>query len=786
MDARKLLDTATAELDKLQNKRIGFRNYAKELKDELTELLAPGSDTKQILGYRDKIVKWLATSPDESLDSRAFRTALLRVLAILSVNKLIPAGETDPFTPELQEELREKDAYTAREKLFAPNQELLFSKVEADLQQLQEEKGAERLLADLKKYLEAKPDKKQAQEFRNQIVAMLTPPPEENPHSPAFRKALFRILAVLAINELITNERKEEPFDLYTQDKIEMDHLFVAIPGTTFDIRELINGIKQTGEWKNCGTNTDFSPIEQEAIKAFAKDLGKSLEAKDLPDPTAIKLNLTIQGAINQAREDDSSYHHAPLFSADSPVITQLSQDIGSPIEDLFAYELLHPSRFISLLIASPYIKELKLSIAWAKNLTRTQCDHLDLSTLPRDSITLEELKSRIATLPESPYDEIKQPATATPQTLGKDSKSAATPPTSPPTVLSKTDSDLLNELSKATGRSIPELVILKQENKHGFANVVKLLPYLKEGLLEPAVAENLDWGHISILRLDNIKDPTRAIMLERMEIAGIAPPISDQKHQAHDSKRKSIETKNAVVETKVNAPTVPRAKTPPTPTAPTIDPAVVELSAATKKPTEELLKLQNTSPQKFKNLHSLLPYFRESKFTLDYAMKLEIFQIQLLTEAIEFKTGSSAPAALMNERMTLAGIPIPTTKNQDDRKASPTRTDAKRQDDSKEGYIKRLTDFITVQKNKPKEPSPQWYQVWHSAANSSEINQAAATKMIALINGEKPKITEQDFDAFKSGELGKIIAEMKSKEKLPAEFLSQEKMYVLQTRKLL
>ena len=700
---------------------------------------------------------------------------------------------------------------------------LLLDKAVADLNKLQDRRvgfvnHAQKIIDELKEVLESKLDEKQVtnllEKYHAKIVNWITDAPEATLDTPAFRKALFRVLAVLAINESI-RKGEEEPTDPYSLVPIMPDDFFVTMKGHMFDINMLAKGIQLSGEWKNIAAAADFLPAEQEAIREFAADKGISLAAKDLADSVTVKSALRSEGVAPPTLDDQQerkggARRDRPHFVPPASMIDKLADDTKTPVEELRIYQREHPRRFESVIIASPYIKERLLSVDRAKNLTEHEASILAL-TLFEGPITKEILTERMQMAGvnvddptiERKISAAERKSTPPPQTSPKAKPSSGMP---------EADSDILVELSKATGRSTADLINLKQTSRFALPNLIKLLPYFKEGLLESKFAEHFGMDYIDILRLDNAKDQSRATMLERMEIAGIAPPIPDQKHQIPDSKRRSsgpeADTKNAGVEIKSNTP-APRAKTPPPPAAPEIDPVVKQLSEATKITTAELLNLKNTSPQEFKKLETLLPYLRESKFTADYARGLEDFQVQLLTQDIEFKIDSPVTAALMDQRMGFAAIPIPAAKSQDDRKAmpltdlgtfsrgwvsnkekaSPTRTDEKRQDDSKEGYIKRLTDFITAQQTKPKEPAPQWYQVWQrlSTVNtiSSEINQSAATKMIALINGQKPEITAHDFDAFKSGELGKIIADMKSKEKLPAEFLSQEKMYALQTRRL-
>ena len=102
-----------------------------------------------------------------------------------------------------------------------------------------------------------------------------------------------------------------------------------------------------------------------------------------------------------------------------------------------------------------------------------------------------------------------------------------------------------------------------------------------------------------------------------------------------------------------------------------------------------------------------------------------------------------------------------------------------------KQGFIKLLEFYEMVEINKSPEPKQPWYQtMWKLGMSSSEVNQSAAVKMIALLQGENREINEQEFNALKSGSLGRIIAEMRAKKLLPDEFERQENIYAVKMRK--
>jgi len=79
-------------------------------------------------------------------------------------------------------------------------------------------------------------------------------------------------------------------------------------------------------------------------------------------------------------------------------------------------------------------------------------------------------------------------------------------------------------------------------------------------------------------------------------------------------------------------------------------------------------------------------------------------------------------------------------------------------------------------EKYKLAESKISWCQsLWHHAPiNTKKINQDAAVKVIALLKGEKPEITAQEFNALKSGVLGEMIADMIAKKILPEGFIKQ------------
>ena len=99
--------------------------------------------------------------------------------------------------------------------------------------------------------------------------------------------------------------------------------------------------------------------------------------------------------------------------------------------------------------------------------------------------------------------------------------------------------------------------------------------------------------------------------------------------------------------------------------------------------------------------------------------------------------------------------------------------------------FIALLEVYRVSEKYKPAESKNSWYQnLWHRAPISRETNQAAVEKIIALLKGEKPEITAQEFDALKSGVLGKIIADMIAKKILSEGFIKQEKAGDFKARK--
>ena len=106
---------------------------------------------------------------------------------------------------------------------------------------------------------------------------------------------------------------------------------------------------------------------------------------------------------------------------------------------------------------------------------------------------------------------------------------------------------------------------------------------------------------------------------------------------------------------------------------------------------------------------------------------------------------------------------------------------------DDKKEFIALLEFYKVVEENKPREPKNLWHRFWQLGEISSEANQLAAQEMIDLLNNKvlQAPITEQDFDALKTGDLGEIMKAMRDKEILPDEFLKQERDYVISARKL-
>ena len=106
---------------------------------------------------------------------------------------------------------------------------------------------------------------------------------------------------------------------------------------------------------------------------------------------------------------------------------------------------------------------------------------------------------------------------------------------------------------------------------------------------------------------------------------------------------------------------------------------------------------------------------------------------------------------------------------------------------DDKKEFIALLEFYKVVEENKPREPKNLWHRFWQLGEISSEANQLAAQKIIDLLNNKELQapITEQDFDALKTGDLGKIMNAMRGKNILPDEFLKQERNYAISVRKL-
>ena len=105
---------------------------------------------------------------------------------------------------------------------------------------------------------------------------------------------------------------------------------------------------------------------------------------------------------------------------------------------------------------------------------------------------------------------------------------------------------------------------------------------------------------------------------------------------------------------------------------------------------------------------------------------------------------------------------------------------------DDGNGFIELLQLYKVIEENKPKEAKNLWHRLWQFGVISREANQLAAQKMIDLLNKEELQapITEQDFDALKTGDLGKIMNAMRGKNILPDEFLKRERDYVIKMRK--
>ena len=92
-----------------------------------------------------------------------------------------------------------------------------------------------------------------------------------------------------------------------------------------------------------------------------------------------------------------------------------------------------------------------------------------------------------------------------------------------------------------------------------------------------------------------------------------------------------------------------------------------------------------------------------------------------------------------------------------------------------KAGFIELLKLYSTVEKDRPVGPKPSWLQTLWQSSPSKDTNLSAAEKMIGLLEEKKLDIRKEEFDALKSGNLGKIIGDMKTKKLLPETFMRQE-----------
>ena len=103
-----------------------------------------------------------------------------------------------------------------------------------------------------------------------------------------------------------------------------------------------------------------------------------------------------------------------------------------------------------------------------------------------------------------------------------------------------------------------------------------------------------------------------------------------------------------------------------------------------------------------------------------------------------------------------------------------------------KQEFIELLEFYEMFEINKPPEPKKYWFQdMWKLGVISSEVNQSATVKMIALLQGEKREINEQEFDALKFGILGEIIDAMKANKLLPDEFERQKNIHAVKMMKI-
>ena len=102
----------------------------------------------------------------------------------------------------------------------------------------------------------------------------------------------------------------------------------------------------------------------------------------------------------------------------------------------------------------------------------------------------------------------------------------------------------------------------------------------------------------------------------------------------------------------------------------------------------------------------------------------------------------------------------------------------------NEQGFIEMLEVYHMFERDKPLKPKLLWYQtLWKLGDVSREVNLSATVKMMALLGGEKREFTEREFDALKSGCLGKIMAGMEDKKILPDEFQRQKKAYEVRAR---
>jgi hypothetical protein len=215
--------------------------------------------------------------------------------------------------------------------------------------------------------------------------------------APSFQTVIYQSLIIAAMVKPLND------VDSFTQESLSElapDQVIYVTHGHFFAIKNLAEYIKTKGVMENYLNRLKFHPQDKLAIidiamKKFNIDLNRlnpyEYKVESHPNLLTAAVQIAQQSFAPSADEKHSSH----IYTADSAVMTELSQFTNIPIETLLVYQREKFNQFMSLQAASPYIYRRLFSITEAINMSNPEAELLSELTCLHGVIkaNLEALK---------------------------------------------------------------------------------------------------------------------------------------------------------------------------------------------------------------------------------------------------------------------------------------------------------------------------------------------------------------------------------------------------------